>query len=92
MGTHKLKLFQRKLVKLVFNFPDAGLLQLGYCLFGGGLLFGGLSQMGLLSWRNIRRFNESDGLDETPELRNHHKKIEWQHDREARCAVLVPVR
>lgn len=55
VGTHKLKLFECKLIKLVFDFPDVGLLQLGYCLFVGGLLFGGLPQMGLLSWRNIRR-------------------------------------
>lgn len=63
VSTHKLKLFECELVKLIFNFPDVGLLQLGYCLFGGGLLFGGLAQVGLLSWRNIRRFNESVSLD-----------------------------
>lgn len=59
VGTHKLKLFECKLIKLILDFPDVGLLQLGYCLSGGGLLFSGLSQMGLLSWRKIRRFNES---------------------------------
>lgn len=52
MGTHKLKLFERKLIKLVLHFPDVGLLQLGYRLFGGGLLLGCLPQMGLLSWKN----------------------------------------
>ncbi len=45
VGTHKLKLFECKLIKLIFNFPDVGLLQLGYCLLGEGLLFGGLSEM-----------------------------------------------
>ena len=49
VGTHKLKLFKGKLVKLVFDFPDVGQLQFGYCLFGGGLLLGGLSQMRFLS-------------------------------------------
>lgn len=64
MGTHKLKLFECKLVKLIFNLPDVRLLQLGYRLFGGGLLFGGLPQMGLLSWRDMTRFNESVSLDD----------------------------
>lgn len=57
VGTHKLKLFECKLIKLILDFPDVGLLQLGYCLSGRGLLFSGLPQMGLLSWRKIR-FNE----------------------------------
>lgn len=59
VGTDKLKLFECKLVKLVFDFPDVGLLQLGYCLFGQRLLFCGLPQMGLLSWRNISDTNAS---------------------------------
>lgn len=59
VGTDKLKLFKCKLIKLVFDFPDVGLLQLGYCLFGWGFLFCGLSQMGLLSWRNISDMNAS---------------------------------
>lgn len=58
MGTHKLKLFECKLVKLIFDFPDVRLLQLGYCLFGERLLLSGLSQMGLLSWSNMRQSNE----------------------------------
>lgn len=45
VGAHKLKLFLGKLVKLVLHFPDVGLLQLGRRLFGGGLFFGGLSQV-----------------------------------------------
>lgn len=34
VGTYKLKLFKRKLIKLIFDFPDVGLLQFGDCLFG----------------------------------------------------------
>lgn len=51
VAAHKLKLFLGKLVKLVFHFPDVGLLQLGCCVFGGGLFFSGLSQVRLFPLR-----------------------------------------
>lgn len=54
VGAHKLKLFLGKLIKLVFHFPDVGLLQLGRRLFGGGLFFSGLSQVRPLPLSKIK--------------------------------------
>lgn len=43
VGPHKPELLERELIKLVFNFPDVGLLQLGYRFLSGRLFLGGLS-------------------------------------------------
>lgn len=77
--SHKLELLQGKLVKLVLDFPDVGLLQFGYRLPGGGLLLRGLPQVGLLACGRFREsISQTADMNSSPDRRRRRRDVRRQ--------------